>query len=318
MKNKKLISLVLLICLAIGATACSNNKTDGSKASIDQEGVLAVVNGKSITQQEYDETLATFKKMVEAQYGEGSWDMEISAGQTLGSYYENGAVIDNMILEIVLVDAAEKEGITFTDDEMKTELEKYKGYFASEDEYKNYLTTNGMTEDYLKKAIKKQSIIDKYLAAHITNLTPTTEELQKIFTDKKMGEQVRASHILVATEEEANKVIERLNKGEAFDVVAKEVSTDTVSAANGGDLDFFSYSDMVEPFSKAAFSMEIGQVSGAVKTDYGYHIIKVTDKKVDSAVTVESEKEQLNELYQSVKYDELITRLKSEANIQRK
>lgn len=315
---KKTVSLLLIAGAVLAVTACSNNNTNnGNSDLINQEGVIATVNGKAITQSEYDETLAAYKKMVEAQYGEGSWDKEISEGQTLGQYYEKGAIIDNMILEHVIVDAADKEGITITDEDLGKELETYKQNFKDDNEYKEFLENNGMTEDYLKEAIRKEYIINHYLSAKLDNLNPTDEELKKLFDDYKMGEKIRASHILVKTEEEAKTVEDRLNKGEKFEDLAKELSIDP-SGANGGDLDFFSYTDMVEPFSKAAFSMNVGDVSDPVETQYGYHIIKVTDKKTDDTVTFDSVKDKLNDYYKSKKYQELIDNLKKEANIEKK
>lgn len=315
---KKFISLSLLLCIALAATACSNNNAkDSSSDLINQEGVLATVNGKAITQKEFDETLLAYKKMVETQYGEGSWDKEISPGKTLGSMYQDTAIIDNMILERVLIDAAEKDGFKMTDDELKAELDVYKGYFDNEEGYQEFLKTNEMSEEYLKDAIKKEYIIQHYLDKNIETLAPNDDELKALFEEKKMGQQVRASHILVNTEEEANKVIDRLNKGEAFEAVAKEVSIDP-SKEKGGDLDFFAYSSMVKEFADAAFSMKIGDVSGAVKSKFGYHIIKVTDKKTDDTVTLENSKDSLVEAFKAKKYDELVENLKKSADIKRK
>jgi len=317
-KFKKVICLTLALCMAIGVTACSKTNTDGTTSDlIKQEGVLATVNGKAITQEEYDETLAAYKNMVETQYGEGAWDQVMSDGKTLGDYYKDEAIMENIILELLLIDAAEKDGFTMTDEELKTELDVYKGYFGTDEEYQEFLKTNEMTEEYLTDAIKKEYIINHYLEKNIETLVPTDDELKKVFEETKMGEQVRASHILVNTEDEAKAVIERLNKGEVFEDVAKEVSIDP-SKANGGDLDFFAYGGMVKEFSDAAFSMEIGDISDAVKSQFGYHIIKVTDKKTDDTVTLESSKDSLTETYKSNKYNELIENLKSSATIERK
>lgn len=315
---KKFISLSLLLCIALAATACSNNNAnDASSELLKQEGVLAVINGKTITQKEFDETLAAYKKMIETQYGEGAWDKEISPGKTIGSMYQDSTIIDNMILERVLVDAAEKEGFKMTDEELQAELDVYKGYFDNDEGYQEFLKTNEMSEEYLKDAIKKEYIIQHYLDKKIETLVPTDDEMKALFTELKMGQQVRASHILVNTEDEAKAVIDRLNKGEAFEAVAKEVSIDP-SKENGGDLDFFPYTKMVKEFADAAFSMEVGQVSGAVKSKFGYHIIKVTDKKTDDTVTLENSKDTLTESYKAKKYDELVENLKKEADIKRK
>jgi len=96
-----------------------------------------------------------------------------------------------------------------------------------------------------------------------------------------VAEQVHARHILVATEEEARQVLDRLAAGEAFDALAQELSIDTASAANGGDLGWFSRGQMVAEFEEAAFSLAPGTVSDPVATTYGYHIIEVLEHEQD-------------------------------------
>jgi peptidyl-prolyl cis-trans isomerase C len=93
-----------------------------------------------------------------------------------------------------------------------------------------------------------------------------------------MSTYVKASHLLVATEEEANKLREEIMAGKAFADVAAEVSI-CPSGANGGDLGYFGRGEMVKEFEDAAFSMEVDEISMPIKTDFGYHLIKLTDKK---------------------------------------
>ncbi len=94
-------------------------------------------------------------------------------------------------------------------------------------------------------------------------------------------EMVWARHILVATEEEANAVLERLNNGEDWNAVAAEVSTDTSNAQNGGDLGWFGKGQMVAPFEEAAFAQEVGTISQTpVQTDFGYHIIQIIGHEI--------------------------------------
>lgn len=308
-KLKQSLALVLALCMGLAVTACQNSDTGAV-----EEGVKAKVNDKVITQEEYDENLSVYKKMVETQYGADAWNMEISEGQTMGSHYESN-LLDQMIMDLLLVDAAEKEGVTITDEELQGELDNFKSYLETDEKYQQFLESYGMSEDYLKESLRKEYLINHYLSIKIENLQPSEEELQTLFNDLKMNESVRASHILVKTEDEAKDVIDRLNKGEGFEELAKELSKDTASAQKGGDLDYFEYTDMVQPFSEAAFSMEVGEISEPVQSEFGYHIIKVTDKKVDSAATLESKKSVLTEYYKSFKYEELLETLKNEANI---
>lgn len=90
---------------------------------------------------------------------------------------------------------------------------------------------------------------------------------------------VKASHILVATEAEAKAVKKRLKKDRDFAAVAKELSTDPSAQQNGGDLGFFTKDQMVKPFADMAFKMKVNEISGPVKSEFGYHIIKVHEIK---------------------------------------
>ena len=93
-----------------------------------------------------------------------------------------------------------------------------------------------------------------------------------------MATQVRASHILVSTEQDARNILGQLNAGKKFAELAKQYSS-CPSGAKGGDLGFFTRGRMVPEFEAAAFSLKTGQVSEPVKTAFGYHIIMVTDTK---------------------------------------
>ncbi len=93
-----------------------------------------------------------------------------------------------------------------------------------------------------------------------------------------MTNEVRASHILVKTEEEANKLYDEINSGKDFAAVAEEVSL-CPSGSRGGDLGYFGRGMMVKPFEDAAFELEPGVVSKPVQTQFGWHLILVTDKK---------------------------------------
>lgn len=314
-KLKKSIFLITVLVIALAFTACSKGNEENN--GVDDKDVLATVNGKTILKNDYDKSLAYYKDYVEYQYGEGTWETEATKGLTYKEYYED-YVMDTMTYRLLLLDAAEKEGFTATEEDKQHELENFKVYFQNDEDYKAYLQQSGMTEVNLLKELEKDIMINHYVLEKIENLKPTDDELKTIFDDLKMNEQIKASHILVNTEEEAQKVIERINKGEDFAALAKELSVDLASGANGGDLDYFNYAKMVQPFSEAAFALEIGEVSAPVQTDFGYHIIKLTDKIVDEDINVESEKDQLTEYYKTFKYEDLLEELENKAEIVKK
>lgn len=137
----------------------------------------------------------------------------------------------------------------------------YKTMLTNINQQFNY--TDADFRDYVRALLLNQKVFD-----HVT---------KDITRDQDM---VWARHILVETEEEAKAVLDRLNAGEDFGVVAAEVSIDTSNSASGGDLGWFTQGQMVAEFDKAAFALEIGKLSEPIKTEFGYHIIQVLGHEV--------------------------------------
>lgn len=139
----------------------------------------------------------------------------------------------------------------------------------------SYLQTirqaTGFTERDLRQSLESSLLRTKVEEALIAEM-PTT------------AEQVRASHILVETREEADQVLERLAAGEAFEDLARELSTDAASAQEGGDLGWFPRGLMATPFEQAAFGMAANETSDPVQTQFGYHIIRVLERELARAI----------------------------------
>ena len=128
----------------------------------------------------------------------------------------------------------------------------------------------------------------------------TADKLQKRYEErlKQMPteEEVHARHILVSTEDEAKALIAEIKKGTAFDKLAKEKSTDKASGTEGGDLGWFKKSDMVKEFADAAFNLKKGELTETpVKTQFGYHVIKVEDRRKAPPPAFEEMADQLKE-----------------------
>jgi len=132
-------------------------------------------------------------------------------------------------------------------------------------DYQDNLKIYGIPTDVIEKSIRAQLLRDKVKEAITADLEP-----------KQL--QVHARHILVATESEANTVLELLKNGEDWNNLAANYSTDTATKDNGGDLGWFGKGQMVAEFEEAAFALEPGQVSDPIKTEYGYHIIQCLAK----------------------------------------
>ncbi|MEW6416942.1 MAG: peptidylprolyl isomerase [Nitrospirota bacterium] len=174
--------------------------------------------------------------------------------------------------------------------------------------------------EYLKRVedFKKITLIGKLLEKEMESKAKVSDQDVKDYYEKHKGDfavgQIRASHILVKTEDEARKILERLKKGEDFAQVAKKSSIDPVSAKNGGDLGFFSAGQMVPEFEAVAVKLKPGEISKPVRTKFGYHIIKVTDKKVGKSVEFEKVKNYISQRLSAEKqkgiFDSYIEELK--------
>ena len=171
------------------------------------------------------------------------------------------------------------------------------------------------------KYIEGQYIYEAYVEK-IVGERATEDKLKEAYAafvkDYKGEEEVRASHILLKTEQEAKDIINQLEKGADFAKLAKEKSTDPSKDRNSGDLGFFSKEQMVKEFAEAAFALKKGETTKApVKTQFGWHVIRVTDRRAGAAPKFEEVKEQLRQkLAEGIAQDE-ITKLKGAAKIAR-
>jgi peptidyl-prolyl cis-trans isomerase C len=164
--------------------------------------------------------------------------------------------------------------------------------------------------------LKQRVIVEAFLRKKLEEQANVSDADMKKFYDEnkdkfKSGEQVRASHILVKSEAEAQEILAQLKKGGNFEELAKKHSIDG-AAAKGGDLGWFSQGSMIPEFEKVAFGMKEGETSGIVKTKFGYHIIKLTGKRPAGVRSFEESKELIKAKLAPEKQQELLAKLKEE------
>ncbi len=164
------------------------------------------------------------------------------------------------------------------------------------DAQKNLLEHNAEFKAEFAK-VKEEMLANFNLQKAIESVTVTDDEAQKYYDENKAqfkkGESVSASHILVDSEEKAKEILEKINGGEiSFEDAARENSS-CPSSQNGGALGEFTRGQMVPEFDKAVFSMEVGELSGPVKTQFGFHLIKLTGKKPEEEMAFAEIKEQV-------------------------
>jgi foldase protein PrsA len=251
--------------------------------------------------------------------------VKISKDKLYDSLVKQGgtSTLDNMITQELIDQAAEDANVTVTEADIDKEIENLKKSFGSEDEFQQTLAQYGMTEDSLREDAGTQVTIRKILEPQVK---VTDDEIKTYFDQNKDSmatpAQIRASHILVATKEEAEAILKDLKGGADFATLAKEKSTDTGTKDNGGDLDFFPKGTMEAAFEDAAFALKVGELSGVVQTSYGYHIIKKTDEKAAVTPTLEDKKEDIKYQLVTQKVSELsstwLADLKAKAKITNK
>lgn len=232
-------------------------------------------------------------------------------------------ILDQLIDYELLYLQAQKEKIKISNDEINLEIDKIKDNFSSPEEFDEALKANNITLVRLKEDMKRQLMINSILEETRNQISISNEELLEYYNENKESflepEQVHARHILVETEEEANNLLLLLKEGLTdFAELAKEKSI-CPSAPNGGDLGFFARGQMVKEFEDAAFYLEPGEISGVVKTQFGYHIIKCEEKKEEYSPTFEEAKERISNTLKYQRENEaistLISKLREEAVI---
>ncbi|MGZ8999242.1 MAG: peptidylprolyl isomerase [Allosphingosinicella sp.] len=183
-----------------------------------------------------------------------------------------------------------------------------------------------------KQAFGRNKLLMEGLLVSVGKAALTDDAMRKVYDEalKQMGEEkeVHARHILFRTpagdekagkdaEDKAKAVIVRLKKGEDFAKLAGELTEDPSGKANGGDLGYFSKEQMVPEFSDTAFKLEKGQISEPVKTQFGWHVIKVEDKRTKPTPKFEEVKPQLEQYVARKAQAELVTKLRAEAKIEK-
>jgi len=208
---------------------------------------------------------------------------------------DKSMVLDQMISEKLLIQETKNMGL----EEDKDLLEQIKK----------------MTEQILVQALIEREILNK-VKVNDEDVLAYYEQNKDSFTEK---EQVHLYNILLETEEEAQNVLEQLKAGEDFSEIAKTKSTGP-SAAQGGDMGFISKGSIIPEIDEVVFALESGELTDIIKSDYGFHILKVTEKKPESTKALEEAKDEIMQTLlpekQKDAFDNLLKELKSKVEIE--
>lgn len=265
--------------------------------------VLVTVNGVDITQKQLDELLKPHLDRLAKQAANLppaflEQQMKLLKDQAL----------QEMIKMQLLDEQVKKANIKVTDDEVTGEITRMASLQkppATLEEFKAKMEAYGYNYEQLKNQMQAMLGQQKLVAQKYPDEAKVTEDDAKAYYEQNKArydvpEQVRASHILIkpdlsdpnsdpnqakaAAKAKAEDLLKKVKEGGDFAALAKENSA-CPSAARGGDLDFFRRGQMVPAFDKAAFELEVGKISDVVETQFGFHIIKVTDRKAASTTS---------------------------------
>lgn len=234
-------------------------------------------------------------------------------------------VLESLIASLLIQQEGQKRKIKISTGEIDLELKKLKEMFSNEADFNKALEAQNITLKQLKKDIELYLVQRKIWEKETKGITVSDEEIAKYYEENKerfaIEEEVKARHILVKTEREAEEILQKIKEGADFAELAEEYSIDSGNKNQGGDLGWFGRGKMVPEFEKVAFKTEVGKVSEIVKTQFGYHIIMVEDKKEAGLQNLEEAKEQIEQtlLYQKqqAKFEGWLNEVRKKSKIER-
>ncbi|GAB6189738.1 peptidyl-prolyl cis-trans isomerase [Marinitoga arctica] len=300
-KWEKVIVILIVVLFTAGiiwwsiATYIGASKSNTANNTPSKDNAVAVIT-KDGTELDYPYWIMSYEVNDEVSQMRQQYT---AYGQNLDPVFDELALSYNAVKQLfdikVIEYYADNNGLIPADKEVETEFNKYiddqiaklkenpdtwknyLNYYKSEDNLRDLIKTN------YKDAYRTQMIIDR-VKNSVSNISKEEglDYIKNNFEDlKNQYEEVKAQHILVSDEATANKIKQMIeNKDITFEDAASKYSKDTSNATSGGELGWFKHNTMVKEFEDASFGATIGELVGPVKTNYGYHIIRVQDKKV--------------------------------------
>lgn len=321
--NRKIIyqiTAILVLALFCTPVMATDQKPAGDK--------VAVVNGVAISRAQFDKELDVHLQRV-ARQGQQIPDEQMA---TLKK-----EILEGLIEREVLYQESQKVGIKIPDQKVDDQLAGIKKRFPTEEEFKKALASMNLTEAEVRSQIQRGLAIRELIDQKVANkIVITDEETKTYYTANpqlfKQPEQVKASHILIKVEpaaddatkaaarEKIKEIQQKLKDGGDFAELAKEYS-EGPSGPRGGDLGNFRRGQMVPPFEKAAFSMQVNEVSDLVETRFGYHLIKVYEKIPEQTLAYADVKDKIAQRLKQEKIEEdatlYVDNLKKDAKVEK-
>jgi len=325
MRERRVRWLLPLLTALVVALAVPHVVAEEEQPSKDR---VAVVNGTVITRADLDKEM---NRLLWQRFRMGR-----PVAETASSEIEREA-LENLIDFELLCQESREKGIKVDEAALDERMEATKKRYPTDAEYENALSSMDLSESEMRaqfeRAISIEQLIEEYFAHNVA----VSEEEARAYYDEnpdsfKRPEQVRASHILIRFDPQADEsqkseareklenIRRKLQEGGDFAALAQEFS-DCPSGANGGDLGYFRRGQMTKPFEDAAFALSPGEVSDIVETRFGYHLIKLAEKKAETPIPFEEVREKLGQYLKKKKVQGQVTthleQLKEKAEVER-
>jgi len=313
---KKIVVPVMLsiFILQISNLLFANEKTEAKTEVEAGDEVVAIVNGEEIFRKELDRRLGVFKRLKQ----------EVTRADKID-------VINQLATKVLLKQFVEGQDIGVSGGEIQGEIEKIEYFLKSNPNYSDksleeFLETQGSSIGELEDEIRRTLALSKYL----DNRVDEEEKISYFESNISVfnGEKVKVSHILIDTtklktaaelenaKQKIEEIKEEIDNGADFAETAREYST-CPSAKDGGDIGFYQKNGtLVEELAEVTFSMKVGEISEPVKTQFGYHIIKVTGKEEGKDVNYKDVADMVDIVYMQIKTEALLKGLYEKAEIE--
>lgn len=304
MKKKfKIVLLALTILTMIFAVSCK--KAD--------ESAVATVNGKAISEKEFTENYKVYELMYKQQLGEEALKKTDKDGVSFKDKLKEN-ILEKLIVDELINQEIDNKKIAITDEELNNLYEQTIKNMGGQEQYEEFLKQQNITDDFIKDSNKKDYKQQKLEEAFYKDNKVTEEEIKDFYdANKERLIKYSLSQIMADNEEDAKKLYDKLEAGEDFVELAKNESSDTYSAANGGNMGEVQASTMPKEFLNAVSTTEIGSYSKVFKSDMGYHIVKVDDKKDQ----LEDLRTEIEQTLKSQKFIEYMKDLRANADVKK-
>lgn len=331
MHNRVLFLLILV--LSAGVVFAGGGQESGQAEQAEQaeqqplpDDLVATVNGVEISQEDYEQAVTQTQSRM-AQQGQPVAEGELETFRA--------DILDQLIAEELLYQEAQEQGLTVEDGSADSQIEQMRAQFDGDEGWQQALERNGVTEEELREQIERNALIQQLMTTAVPEPGEVTEDEVQEFYDEnpeffEQGEQISARHILIDTREleseaeiedarqRAEDVRQELIDGADFAALAQERS-EGPSATRGGDLGTFGRGQMVPAFEEAAFALEEDQISQVVESEFGFHVIQVTEKMDSGLVPVDqvsqSIRQYLGQQKQADALDSYVDELREEADV---